>query len=60
MAYSRLYAFEQSPTIGDDENIAIVDWTLTVPTSVSYSRRLIWRRRGEVSKSVSLRWCYYR
>ena len=49
VAYS-LYSFEQSITLGEGDNIAIVDWTLPDSTSLSYSRRLIWRRRARVSR----------
>src|SRR5258708_8677769 len=48
VAYS-LYSFEMSSTLGEGENIAIVDWTLPDSTSLSYPRRLIWRRRARVS-----------
>jgi len=44
-----LYSFEQSSPLGEGENIAIVDWTLPDSTSMSYPRRLIWRRRARVS-----------
>ena len=48
VAYS-LYSFEMGPSLGDGENVAIVDWTLPDSTSLSYPRRFIWRRRAKVS-----------
>jgi len=48
VAYS-LYSFEMSITLGEGDNIAIVDWTLVDSTSLSYPRRFIWRRRARVS-----------
>ena len=48
VAYS-LYSFEPSPSEGEGENLAIVDWTLADSTSLTYPRRLIWRRRVRVS-----------
>ena len=48
VAYS-LYSFEMSSSLGDGDNIAIVDWTLPDSTSLYYPRRLIWRCRAPVS-----------
>ena len=48
VAYS-FYSFEDMTTVGDGENIAIVDWTLANSTSLAYPRRLIWRLRVRVS-----------
>jgi len=47
VAYS-LYSFEMSTSLGDGDNIAIVDWTLPDSTSLSYPRKLIWRCRASV------------
>ena len=48
VAYS-LYSIEICSSLGDGENIAVVDWTLPDSTSLSYPRRLIWRCRVPVS-----------
>ena len=48
VAYS-LYSYQSSTNVGEGQNIAIVDWTLADPTSLSYPRRLIWRCRVQVS-----------
>jgi len=56
VAYS-VYSYEQSISLGDGDNVAIVDWTLPDSTSMSYPRRLIWRRRARVS-CQSLRQTY--
>jgi len=42
-------------SLGDGENIAIVDWTLADSTSLSFPRRLIWRRRARVSSHYLFR-----
>jgi len=38
-----------SSSLGDGDNIAVVDWTLAGSTELSYPRRLIWRYRAPVS-----------
>ena len=48
VAYS-LYTFEPTPILNDGESVAIVDWTLVHSTSLAYPRKLICRRRAEVS-----------
>ena len=54
VAYS-MYSFEQMSGLGEGENIAIIDWTLADSTSLSYPRRLIWRRRTKVSHMCLIR-----
>jgi len=57
VAYS-LYSFKPSITMGEGDNVAIVDWTLPDSTSLSYPRRLIWRRRARVSDHCFLQSSY--